>query len=183
MKILLLLALLAIALVATILDQLKKAKKQGIHPFPQPPLIPPPQEPRYRKRQSLLSHAEAQFFRVLRSAVPEAPIFPKVRVADVLEAKKAYSGDFLRISQKHFDWVLCHPVSFEPLVAIELDDSSHRTSRKQMQNDRVKNECAQEAGMHLLRFRWQQYYNENEVRDRISKVVNQITPSPKPVQA
>ena len=129
---------------------------------------------RYVTRKSLLSKAEAAFHKVLLDAVPEAPIFPKVRVADVMDAAERYSGDFLRISQKHFDWVLCHPISFEPLIAIELDDSSHQWSHKQRKNDQVKDEVAQEAGIKLLRFPWQPHYDIAQIREKIATELDRI---------
>lgn len=134
----------------------------------------PAARPRYVSRKSILTKAEIAFYKVLLEAVPEAPLFPKVRVADVMDAAERYSGDFLRISQKHFDWVLCHPVSFEPLIAIELDDSSHQWSQKQKKNDQVKDEAAGEAGIKLLRFTWQPSYEVNQVRERIGAVLDDI---------
>lgn len=135
---------------------------------------PPLPQPRYATRKSLLSQAEIAFHQVLLEAVPEAPVFPKVRVADVMDAAERFSGDFLRISQKHFDWVLCHPVSFEPLIAIELDDSSHQWSDKQRKNDQVKDDAAREAGIALLRFPWQRQYDATQIRDRIGEVLDRI---------
>lgn len=150
-----------------------------------PPPLPSsiPARPRYATRKSLLSQAEIAFHKVLLEAVPEAPIFPKVRVADVMDAAERFSGDFLRISQKHFDWVLCHPVSFEPLIAIELDDSSHQWSDKQRKNDQVKDDAAREAGIALLRFPWQSQYEAAQIRNRIGEVLDKIADakeSPKP---
>ena len=138
--------------------------------FPQPV----PTRARYATRKSLLSQAEIAFHKVLHEAVPEAPIFPKVRVADVMDAAERFSGDFLRISQKHFDWVLCHPVSFEPLIAIELDDSSHQWSDRQRKNDHVKDDAAREAGIALLRFPWQRAYDVAKIRARIGDILDRI---------
>ena len=143
---------------------------------PSTPALPeiPTSQPRYVTRKSLLSRAEIAFHKVLLEAVPEAPIFPKVRVADVMDAAERYSGDFLRISQKHFDWVLCNPVSFEPLIAIELDDSSHQWSDKQRKNDQVKDDAAREAGIVLPRFPWQREYDVVQIRERIAVVLDKI---------
>jgi hypothetical protein len=143
-------------------------------PEPSPAASAVPPRPRYVTRKSVLSKAEIAFHKVLLEAVPEAPIFPKVRVADVMDAAERWSGDFLRISQKHFDWVLCHPVSFEPLIAIELDDSSHQWSQKQRKNDQVKDDAAHEAGIVLLRFPWQREYDAVKIRDRIGDVLDKI---------
>lgn len=134
--------------------------------------VVPPQ--RYEKNLRLLSHAEQEFHRALLLAVPEAPIFPKVRVADVISAKQRFSGDFLRISQKHFDWVLCDPRTFEPLVAIELDDSSHRYVAQQVKNDAVKNTVCREANLALVRFPWSSHYDPDGLRNRLAAVVNSL---------
>lgn len=138
------------------------------------PVSSPPARARYVTRKSLLSQAEIAFHKVLLEAVPEAPIFPKVRVADVMDAAERWNGDFNQISQKHFDWVLCHPVSFEPLIAIELDDSSHQWSEKQRKNDQVKDNAAHEAGIALLRFPWQRNYDVADIRNRIGDVLDGI---------
>ncbi len=119
-----------------------------------------------------MTPAEAAFFRVLKAAVPEAPIFPKVRVADVIQARERYSGAFLKISQKHFDWVLCHPTTFEPILAIELDDSSHQWDKRQQKADAAKNQAAAEAGLRLVRIPWARAYDEDALRDRIAAEVN-----------
>lgn len=165
-------------------DSLQKPGDSSDTPLP----LPAPRKPRYVTRKSLLSKAEAAFHKVLLEAVPEAPIFPKVRVADVMDAAERYSGDFLRISQKHFDWVLCNPVSFEPLIAIELDDSSHQWSHKQRKNDQVKDDAASEAGIVLLRFPWQREYDVEGVRARIAHVLDKIADAreaemPKPARS
>jgi very-short-patch-repair endonuclease len=140
-----------------------------------PPPLPELTRPRrFTAKNSLLTPAEKDFHRVLMRAVPEAPIFPKVRVADVIDAAERYSGDFLRISQKHFDWVLCDPNSYEPLAIIELDDSSHHWSQKQRKNDETKNEAAQEANIPLLRFKCCRSYNEENIRTRIAEIINRL---------
>ena len=156
-------------------------QKPSDAPVATPQAPPPtPSQPRYVTRKSLLSKAEVAFHKVLLEAVPEAPIFPKVRVADVMDAAERWSGDFLRISQKHFDWVLCHPISFEPLIAIELDDSSHQWSEKQRKNDQVKDDAAREAGIALLRFPWQREYDVAAVRERIAVVLDKVADSREP---
>lgn len=146
---------------------------QKREPAAAPPL-PITKEPRYICKESIMSRAEIEFYRVLIKAIPETPIFTKVRVADVIDSKKKFSGDFLKISQKHFDWIVCHPETFQPLIAIELDDSSHDWSTKQRRNDLVKDEVTEEAGLHLIRFKWQKYYSEAHIRNVISNALDEI---------
>lgn len=130
---------------------------------------------RYRVKKSILTAAELKFHNLLTRTVPEAPILPKMRMADVIDTEPGtHITDFRRISQKHFDWVICHPITLEPLLAIELDDSSHSWSRSQIKNDTIKNNVTQEAGLNLLRINWQRDYDETKVRDQIAEIINRI---------
>lgn len=129
----------------------------------------------YRVRKSIMTPAELKFHRTLMKAVPEAPIMPKMRMADVIDTLPgSHITAFRKISQKHFDWVICHPVSLEPLLAIELDDSSHNWSPRQRKNDLVKNEITKVAGLELYRINWQREYDEFKVRDDIAIIINRI---------
>lgn len=135
------------------------------------PLQPRPK--RYTVAKSLITEGEQTFYSVLRRALPEAAIHPKVRVSDVIKHTTGNLSDFRRISQFHFDWVICHPTSCEPLLAIELDDSSHRRANNK-RNDDTKNQVAEEADFTVLRFPWARSYNEDAIRERIGTVINQI---------
>jgi hypothetical protein len=103
-----------------IINRNQPAAPNGVFPQQESETISPPlaspAKRRYVTRKSVLTNAEIVFHKVLLEAVPEAPIFPKVRVADVMEAAERYSGDFLRNSQKHID---CHRTGrlLTPVVA------------------------------------------------------------------
>jgi len=56
---------------------------------------------------------------------------------------------------KHIDFVLCDRKYSEPLLAIELDDSSHKLYDHQ-ESDEVKDHVCAEAGLPLLRVKVQQ---------------------------
>lgn len=127
---------------------------------------------KYRLRPAVLSDAEIVFDTVLRRAIPELIICPKMRVADVLSAEKAFGADFLRISQKHLDWILCDPRTYAPLIAIELDDSSHLRSSRTRKSDAIKNAAASSAGLKLLRVKWCASYDVHSIRDQIAAVIN-----------
>ena len=131
---------------------------------------------RYAITKSLITTGEGEFYSVLLRAVPELKIMPKLRVADVIPHTTGNKWDFRRISQFHFDFVICDPrdpIKLKPLLAIELDDSSHRHWRNK-KNDETKNKAAEEAGFPLLRFPWAHSYNEEEIRDKISAIINGI---------
>jgi Protein of unknown function (DUF2726) len=77
-------------------------------------------------------------------------VFPKVRVADVLETTSGERAGFNRISQKHVDYLLVSLPNFQPVMAIELDGKSHG-SQKQQARDAVKDQAFNSAGVPLVR--------------------------------
>ncbi len=91
----------------------------------------------YRISDKFLSPAELSFYHVLKSVVSDrqAVICPKVGLGELLFVSEVKDrGDFRRfrnyIDRKHVDFVLCDPKSMRPILAIELDDTSHkRTDR------------------------------------------------------
>jgi hypothetical protein len=81
---------------------------------------------------------------VLHQAIGNnAAIFGKVRVADVVEPKagltrSAHQKAFNRISAKHFDFLLCDKEDLSVACAIELDDGSHNSKRRQERDEFLK---------------------------------------------
>ena len=88
----------------------------------------------YRLRDDFLSPAERSFFTVLVSAVgDDVSICPKVNLADIFFVSKPNEnkGARGRISQKHLDFLVCDSRTMQPLVGVELDDSSHSRPDRQ----------------------------------------------------
>lgn len=85
--------------------------------------------PPYRCTDALLSAAERSFFGVLQQVIgTRCLIFAKVRLADILDLPRGTErrqGHLNRIISKHIDFLLCDLDTIRPLLAIELDDSSH----------------------------------------------------------
>jgi hypothetical protein len=117
----------------------------------------------YRLRDDFLSPAELNFCRVLQQAVGNGVIIcPKVSLGDLFYPKTgnrrqnhAYRS---RIDRKHVDFLLCDPQSMQPLVGIELDDSSHQRSDRQ-QRDRFVERVFEAANLPLLRQPVRSAYN------------------------
>jgi hypothetical protein len=101
----------------------------------------------YQKAQALFSAAERSFLGVLQQAVGRnAIIFGKVRVADVVEPKAGLSRSarqkaFNKISAKHFDFLLCNKENLSVICAIELNDGSHQSKRRQERDEFLKEVC------------------------------------------
>jgi hypothetical protein len=126
---------------------------------PKPEVLP------YGLRDHFLSAAEISFYHVLHTAIGDRTVIcPKVRMTDILYVSNrrenySYVG---KISQKHVDFLLCDPKSMKPILAIELDDSSHkRTDRAE--RDAFVNRAFETAGLPLIRIPARKSYHTNEI--------------------
>ena len=122
----------------------------------------------YHLRDDFLSPAERQFFHVLYQAVtPWAVICPKVRLGDIFYAQTPSKRQWYiarnKIERKHLDFLLCNPETMQPMLGVELNDSSHdRPQRKK--RDRFVMELFDEAGLPLVGIRVQRQYDAEQLR-------------------
>ena len=86
----------------------------------------------YKLRDNILSTAEFSFYKVLQSITQENfQIQCKVRLADIFYTPYGTNiSHFNKISGKHADFLLCDK-NMKPVLAIELDDSSHTRPDRQ----------------------------------------------------
>lgn len=127
--------------------------------------------PSYRVVSSLLTDTETRFLHVMEQALgPEYRICAKVRVADVLlptaKDRSAWRSDFNRITQKHFDFVVCSVETWDILFAVELDDASH-SRRDRIRRDVFLNTACNSAGFALHRVPVQRSYSADTLRAKL----------------
>ncbi len=85
----------------------------------------------YRLVASILTPTEAAFHPFLLSALTGLPVvvLAKVRMEDLLDIprgtaeRERHRG---RVKSRHVDFLICQAQTLKPLMAIELDDPSHR---------------------------------------------------------
>lgn len=127
----------------------------------------------YTKLGTLFSPAERSFLGVLNQVISnDVYIFGKVRVADVLTPKKGIARSdwqkaFNKISGKHFDYLLCDKDKISILCAIELNDSSHNT-KKRNDRDRFLEGACESAGLPLIQITAKKAYNIQNVQQAIA---------------
>jgi ssDNA-binding Zn-finger/Zn-ribbon topoisomerase 1 len=143
----------------------------------------------YQKSDALFTPAERSFLGVLQQAVRDnAVIFGKVRVADVVEPKpglgrSARQKAFNKISAKHFDFLLCDKEDLSVACAIELDDGSHNSKRRQERDEFLKGVC-EAAGVPLIQIPAKSAYVISEVRNLLPRYLTvKHTPNPQPSPA
>ncbi len=121
-------------------------------------IIPRLQQPRidnrkesiYRKRLSVMNRSESAFFFELQKQLPHGYyIFPKMRIADILETVSGKDYYLMRnkILPKHIDFLVCDSY-FKPGVAIEVNGGYHN-SPSQQEKDSLKREIFKGAGLTL----------------------------------
>jgi hypothetical protein len=128
----------------------------------------------YRAQDTLLTNAELKFYRVLKQAAPkDTLIMMKVRMGDLITCDKSdwQKGWGPRISAKHIDFVLIDAHTTAIKLAIELDDSTHRTNQDRIARDKFVNDAFKVADIPLLRIDTQRYYNA----EKLKKEINQTT--------
>lgn len=133
----------------------------------------------YRKRKYLLTIPEKKFYDVLKTVVKDDyVIFAKVRIPDLIDSpkwKKTWQTDFNRIRAKHIDFVICDKYIISPLLAIELDDSTHnRTDRKR--RDDFVDEAFKVAQLPILHVKSSSQYNSELLLKQIHEGINRKTP-------
>jgi hypothetical protein len=106
----------------------------------------------YFRRRYLLTKAESRFYDTLRRVVRDHIIFAKVRLADLVDADdrhRYWQANFNRVCSKHIDFVVCDSF-FRPVIAVELDDSSHQREDRRKRDEDV-DRVLQGVSLPLLR--------------------------------
>lgn len=131
----------------------------------------------YKKSGPLFSPAERSLLGVLDMAIgQDYRILGKVRVADVVEVsgtvgRSAWQTAFNRISSKHFDYVLCDKENLTVICAIELNDKSHNSRKRQRRDEFIEGVC-RAANLPLITIPAKAAYSVLEIRDSIQTATN-----------
>jgi hypothetical protein len=128
----------------------------------------PPKTPLQRK-DSFLTPAQIAYFKVLRMIfADEYFIFAHVSVLDLCEVEDSPSARaaIAELDGEHVDFVLCHPRTFKPMVAITLDRAS-RDEPDRRARDELLDEVFRAIGMKLVRQRFRHSYSVAEVTQTV----------------
>jgi very-short-patch-repair endonuclease len=95
-------------------------------------------------------------------------IMAKIRLADLVEADERHllrESNFDSIKSRHIDFVICDP-ALSSLIAVELDDSSHRLRHRQAR-DRDLNRILEIASLPILRVTVCRAYDAAEIKRQL----------------
>jgi very-short-patch-repair endonuclease len=120
------------------------------------------------KRKHLLTPPEKRFYNVLRRVVGRNMVMAKVRLADLVDADKRHRlwrANFNRVCSKHIDFVICD-LALSPIIAVELDDSSHQLAERQAR-DRDVNRILEIAALPILRVPVRRAYDDGDIERQL----------------
>jgi Protein of unknown function (DUF2726) len=137
---------------------------------------PPKSDPLpYARKKYFFSAAERSFYEVLRRLAPNYTLFAKVRLADVVYVTKgtgAWRSHMNQIDRKHLDFVICD-ANLAPVLAVELDDSSHDDGRRQ-ERDAFVDEVLAASALPILHMRAKRGYVPDELRQLLAPYIKTI---------
>ena len=143
------------------------------------PATGPQEEPQYVRSKSVLTFQERKLLGTIRKAINnEYIILMKVRMGDFIYiANQPKDGTFYpnQVIFKHVDFLLCGKFRVEPLLVIELDDSSHNSAQR-MESDKVKNEICDAVGLPYLRIALKKRYDPDLLRRQIKEKILEEAP-------
>ena len=137
--------------------------------------------PEYRKSKSLLTYRERVLFRALHKANDgEFAIMVKVRMGDFVylanePVDRKYHNN--QVLCKHVDFLFCDKITLEPLLVIELDDSSHR-QHDHRERDKFKDDTFIAVGLPFLRIELQKEYDSQQLRRLVKEKVGERPADP-----
>lgn len=129
----------------------------------------------YRKKTSIMTPSEQKLFVMLVEILgDDYYVFPQVHLDALLDYKvpgQSWFGAFKHINEKSVDFVICDKVHETPLLAIELDDDSHRREDR-IKRDMVVNSIFRNAFFPLLRIDSKDASDKQFIEQRLNGYLN-----------
>jgi very-short-patch-repair endonuclease len=110
----------------------------------------------YSRKETIMTSAEIAFYRRLETIAGDRYyIFPQIHLTALASSHATgqyYKSGYQRINRRSVDYVLCDKASMKPVYAIELDDRTHDSPKRQAR-DTIVDEILREINLPLIRFR------------------------------
>lgn len=158
--------LVAIVIAVLIIEKLgvfNSKEKQQFDDFP------------YQQRKYLLTLAERPFFEVLERIAQKhnSYVFTKVRLEDLILPIKGTKNWWIyrnKIKSRHVDFVICDKENIRPLIAIELNDSSH-LKEKRIRRDDFYRKLFSTIQLPFLEITLRNVYEETDLEEKIRSLI------------
>ncbi|MFA6982087.1 MAG: DUF2726 domain-containing protein [Patescibacteria group bacterium] len=154
---------------------LRSIKRPSRAPYVSKEVETPIYDYEYTKKDYLLTAPEHDLFDTLmKVAGDQYYIFPQVHLSTLFDHKifgQGWRGALSHIQRKSVDFVICDKEHIKPLLAIELDDSSHDEEDRIERDEEVEG-IFEQAGVPLLRFKNRDRMNIDLVSSKIRGILD-----------
>lgn len=125
-----------------------------------------------------ITAAEADFFRVLQRVVgPRGHVLAQVSLKQLLylpgnnQSNPGRASWQNKIDKRSIDFLVCHSSTLKPLIAIELDEPTHASAKRENRDAEVE-AMLTAAGLPWTRVLTSRTYNTRELEAEISPYLN-----------
>jgi hypothetical protein len=119
----------------------------------------------YYQNKFLMTQVENEFYRILQKVIPKGTIMiPQVSLSSLMKTNdRSYRN---KIDRKSVDFVLFKEYYFNPLLIIELDDSSHQKIDR-IERDHFVDLALLKANLPIIHYKLQGNFNEEHLKSLI----------------
>ncbi len=131
----------------------------------------------YSRRDSVMTAAEAEFFRRLEEIVSDRYyVFPQQHLSSLLNHQikngQSWKGALSAIQRKSVDYVLADKTSLQTIYAIELDDYTH-DAEDRMKRDTQVETLFKSVGIPLVRLHDVQSLKDSDITNALAEAKRQ----------
>lgn len=124
----------------------------------------------YKIKKSVMTIAEENFYKKLTSALHNNYIIvPQAHLSMIFDHTvygQNWRGAFSIINGKSIDFLIIDRGTFQPLIGIELDDSSHERQDRQ-ERDKIVNAIFKQTNLPLVQFKTGEWNTPDDINQKV----------------
>lgn len=127
----------------------------------------------YSAKQAIMTTAEITFYNRLQTVAGNRYyIFPQIHLTALAKNEtqgKYYKLGYQRLNRRSVDYVLCDKGTLKPVYAVELDDITHDSPKRQAR-DTIVETILKEIGLPLVRFRNTASMSDDDIAQKFYEI-------------
>lgn len=132
----------------------------------------------YQTKKSVMTIAEGNFYKKLTSALRDNFIIvPQAHLSMIFNHTvygQNWRGAFSVINGKSIDFLIIDRGTFQPLLGIELDDSSHKRHDRQ-ERDKIVNAIFKQTNLPLVHFSTGEWNTPDDINQKVLPLLESDT--------
>lgn len=133
---------------------------------------------KYQTKKSVITIAEGNFYKKLTSALHDNFIIvPQAHLSMIFNHTvygQNWRGAFSVINGKSIDFLIINRGTFQPLLGIELDDSSHERHNRQ-ERDKIVNAIFKQTNLPLIHFSTGEWNTPDDINQKVLPLLESDT--------